>query len=162
MKKIIITEYQRQEFSFLCEREYWGSIGAGILPFAKNTTRFLVALRSQDVMEGGTWGIWGGKMDLENGEILPKDAALREFKEETDFNGHIKTIAAYIYNTPDGDFKYYNFIGVLDHEFKPRLNWESDDYKWLTYEELEKLPNKHFGLLALLKKSKHIFEMLVN
>ncbi len=54
----------------------------------------------------------------------------------------------------DGSFRYYNFIGIIDKEFNPKLNWETKSFEWLTIEELYNLKNKHFGLIALLKNNK--------
>lgn len=129
--------------------EYWGKAGAGVLPIAKDTGRVLVPLRSRYVNEPNTFGVWGGAVDP--GES-PKAAAKREFAEETGYRGTMKMVPAYTFK--DGDFSYHNFIGLLDSEFEPRLDWENDDYKWLTFDELLKLRPKHFGLEGLIKNSK--------
>lgn len=137
---------------------FWGSMGAGVLPICTTTGRILVAHRSGYVQEPYTWGVWGGKID--EGEGSPKQAALREFNEETQHTGSIKMIDAYIFQK--GNFKYYNFIGLLDKEFQPTLNWESSDYKWLTYDELIELGSKHFGLHALLENSGDLIQKYSN
>ena len=142
-------------YKILREHSYWGNLGAGILPICGSTGRILIALRSEDVMEPGTYGIWGGKIDLDDefdeGDEFDNDiesAALREFNEETGYTNHIDLHQAYIYK--DGKFEYHNFIGILSNEFEPILNWESESYSWLTLDELLRLEPKHFGLAKLL------------
>lgn len=129
---------------------FWGNIGAGILCISKSTNRILVALRSKYVNEPLTYGVIGGKIDEEDGETI-QQAALREFEEETGFNNHINLIPSHIFETPNGSFKYYNFIGLIQQEFQPELCWETESYKWVTFEELLSLQDKHFGLETLLK-----------
>lgn len=51
-------------------------------------------------------------------------------------------------------FEYHNFIGIIQDEFKPKLNWESDGYKWVTFDQLLKIKDKHPGLELLLKDKK--------
>lgn len=129
----------------------WGKVGAGILPYCKKTKRFLISLRSPYVLEPGTWGLWGGKLDdVDTNNII--FTAKREFKEETGYNGKIDVIPSYIYK--ETDFIYYNFIGIVKNEFKPHLNWESQNYKWVTLEELLEIEPKHFGLEKLINNEK--------
>ena len=131
--------------------KFWGNVGAGVLPIAKNTGRILVNHRSSGVNEPNTWGVWGGA--LKNQES-PRQGARTEFEEETEYIGHIDLIPSYIFKKERGGivvFEYHNFIGLVDGEFEPSLDWESQGYRWLTYSELLELPNKHFGLQALLQ-----------
>ena len=111
----------------------------------------------------------GGKIDLGEDDEFERTlsvdasveaAAKREFIEETEYNGDIKLIPAYVYR--DGSFAYHNFFGLVDYEFEPELNWETQSYKWMTYEELKALPKKHFGLVALLKNSSKELEALLS
>lgn len=135
---------------------YWGTAGAGIIPVAKSTGRFLVAMRSQDVMEPRTYGTIGGKLDedWETGDLEdPMDAALREFEEETceGESALVDIIPLYVFDDTNADFQYYNFLGVLDDEFEACINWETDWWEWLTLDELLAIEPKHFGLRALLR-----------
>jgi 8-oxo-dGTP pyrophosphatase MutT (NUDIX family) len=150
------------------ETEYWGKKGAGILPICKETKTLLVPFRSSNVLEPHTWGVWGGKIDLGEEDEYERtlsidasveEAAKREFVEESEYDGEIKLIPAYVYR--DGSFAYHNFFGLVDYEFEPVLNWETEDYRWMTYEELLALPRKHFGLVALLKNSSKELEALL-
>ena len=133
--------------------KFWGNKGAGVLPFSKSTKRFLINLRSDYVNEPNEWGLWGGKID-EDENI--KSAVIRELEEESGYNGKIDLIDAYIFKNPNGSFKYYNFIGVIDSEFEPILDWESADYEWVTLDELINKENKHFGLINLLEDEKSL------
>lgn len=139
---------------------YWGSAGAGVLPVSMETKRLLIPLRSSEVLEPNTWGVWGGKIDMgeldqfeetESLDLSIEHAAEREFIEETKYNGSIELIPAYVYR--DGGFTYYNFFGIIESEFDPILNWETEDYKWVTLDELRNIKTKHFGLEALLKNN---------
>jgi len=124
---------------------WWGNLGAGCLIFCKSSKRFLIGHRSKYVNEANCWSNFGGKIDS-NENI--EDAVKREFAEETKYNNTIELIPAYVFKTRG--FKYYNFLGIIENEFKPILDWENDDYKWLNYIELVKIEPKHFGLKNLL------------
>jgi 8-oxo-dGTP pyrophosphatase MutT (NUDIX family) len=139
---------------------YWGTIGAGIVPFCVNTKRFLIGLRSGYVMEPHTYGGFGGKLDIDEGvDETIEIAAKRELSEETGYYEEIELLKGYIFK--DNNFEYHNFIGIVDEEFKPRLNWENDKAIWITYQELLELDRKHFGLERFLKESKDLFESLL-
>jgi 8-oxo-dGTP pyrophosphatase MutT (NUDIX family) len=132
---------------------FWGNVGGGVLPICTETKRILLAYRSADVNEPHTYNLWGGKIDEEYGQTEDDimDVVKREFTEESGYDGNIKLIPAYIFETPSKSFKYFNFIGLLDEEFEPELNWETESYKWVTFDELISIKPKHFGLVGLLK-----------
>lgn len=134
---------------FLFERKYCGKQGAGAIIKSSKTGRYLLALRSDEVMEPNTWGIWGGKIDSDE---VPVEAVLREIDEEL---GNITIInkpkLLYTYHDKENDFKYYNFLIIVKDEFKPDLNWEHNDAEWFS---LDKFPKKlHFGLKELIKQN---------
>lgn len=122
---------------------FFGNKGAGVLVYCKNTNRFLLGLRSRLVNEPGTWGTFGGKIDNDSN---PKEAALRELKEETNYSGPINLIHFDTFES--GSFKFFNFLGVVDEEFSPRLDWENEDAKWFSPDEFPR--NLHFGLRRLI------------
>lgn len=95
---------------------FWGDIGAGILPICTTTKRILINHRSEDMNEPNTWGVWGGALD---GGYSPEEGALKEFKEECGYDGDIKLIPAYIFQTKTKNFTYYNFLGLVETEFIP-------------------------------------------
>jgi len=129
---------------------FWGNAGAGVLPIARSTGRILAGLRSAHVNEPRTWGIFGGAID--SGEN-PRTAAKREMREELGYHGNVMLLPAYVFTSPGGGFRYSNFIGVVDEEFDPKLDWETERVEWMSLSKFLKLQPKHFGLEALLKHS---------
>jgi 8-oxo-dGTP pyrophosphatase MutT (NUDIX family) len=143
---------------------FWGDLAAGVIPIAQDTKRILLNLRSKFVNEPLTFGIWGGKLD--SGERDLKEAAIREFREETHYKGPIRLIKAHLFKTPNNSFQYQNFIGIVNKEFTPHLDWESEGFEWVSYQQLlemlEENPHKiHFGLKTLLKESKEDVEKII-
>lgn len=140
---------------------FWGTVGAGILPICKETKRILIAYRSSYVNEPHTYGIWGGKLDDQETND-PKEGARVEFTEESGYNGNVELIDAFIFNKKNSEgnvvFTYHNYIGIIDEEFEPTLDWETESSKWVTLDELLSIPNKHFGLEALLNNSLDIIK----
>lgn len=136
---------------------FWGQAGAGVLFQARETGRILFAHRSDAVEEPNTWGTWGGAID--RGED-PKVAAAREAHEET---GHAadprNIIPMYIFKHPSG-FQYFNFLVLVDAEFQPRLNWESQGAEWFDYREWPK--PLHPGTANLLNDQKSLSIMGMN
>lgn len=123
---------------------FWGKAGAGCIAIARSTGRVLIAHRSAEVEQPGTWGTWGGAIDSRED---PKAAALRELQEETGFNGKVLGIKPLFVFKKDS-FVYSNFLILVDDEFEPTLNWESQDAEWC---EIGQWPSPlHFGLKALL------------
>ena len=97
--------------------EYAGGIGAGIVPFCVGTGRFLVGMRSGSCYDSYTWGGFGGTIDVGD-DLTIKGAAIRELGEETGYTGDIDLVSGYIFRDGGIDFTYYNFIGIVDDEFK--------------------------------------------
>ena len=92
-------------------------------------------------------GFWG-KRDA--GES-PKDAVLREASEESGYDGDITLKPLYVFKHPSG-FQYHNFLAIISKEFKPKLDWETQGFKWCM---LDKLPKPlHPGLKQLLDDTK--------
>ena len=56
-------------------------------------------------------------------------------------------IPLYVFKHESG-FKYYNYLAIVEHEFTPRLNWETESFGWFN---LNDLPSPlHFGLSSVL------------
>lgn len=142
-------EYAQYDNKF--NSTFWGNMAAGCLPFAITTKRFLLCFRSKYVNEPHTYGLWGGKVDNDDNII---STIKKELYEESGFNSNINLIPIFVYENAEKTFKYHNFIGIIKNEFTPILNWESDDYKWVTYNELLDITHKHPGLDLLLKDKK--------
>lgn len=126
---------------------FWGKRGAGCIILALDTGKICLPLRSQYVEQPNTWGTWGGAID--QGES-PEVAAMREVREEAGYTGPIKLIPLYVFEHSSG-FKYYNFLALVEEEFKPKLDWETQNYGWFEYGNWPK--PLHNGLKLLLNDS---------
>jgi len=131
---------------------FWGAQGAGSLIMARNTQRFLIAHRSRAVEQPGTWGTWGGAID--KGED-PETAARREVIEEAGHAGHLVMLPLYVF--VKGTFRYSNFLAIVDDEFKPELNWETQGFRWCQWGQWPK--PLHFGLAAVFNDSASVATM---
>jgi len=130
----------------LGETGYWGRAGSGLIILARDTGRLLLPFRSQEVLEPGTWGTWGGAIDPGQ---EPLESALREAAAET---GHpvsgTDAMLLLVYRDDEAGFSYHTFLVTEDREFEPSLNWESDDAAWFGHGDW---PSPlHPGLAALL------------
>jgi 8-oxo-dGTP pyrophosphatase MutT (NUDIX family) len=129
--------------------------GSGCIILAKNTKKILLPHRSKQVGQPNTWGTWGG---FSSPDEIPQETAKRELREESGYNGNIELIKLSTMNW--FVFKYHNFLGIIDEEFTPCLNWETQDYKWV---EFGNWPSPiHFGLQWLLENDSKIIEKLVH
>lgn len=131
-------------------KAYWGNIGAGCLPFCTATKKFLGAFRSVDVLEPHCWGTWGGKID--DDEAI-ETTVTREFEEETQYTGVLDLIPLLVNEKKfknGSTFTYHNFLALVPVEFTPTLDWETEAFGWLTWEELQAVEPKHSGLRELL------------
>ena len=141
----------------LFENKTEKKIGAGILFFAKDTKRFLILLRNPKVHKGNTWSTVGGK--VEPGESA-EEGAVRETREEIEFDDEVTLKPLYTFKKINVIFKYYTYLAKLDHEFKPKLNWENVDYKWVTLPELLEIEVKHPGLRELVARKHKLLRFL--
>lgn len=125
---------------------FWGKTGAGCLMMAETTKRILVPLRGPDVLQPGTWGTWGGAVDINEG---PLQAVIREVKEEGGVDVSLHDIHLLsIYQGPHG-FRYYNYLVTVPDEFEPHLDHETTEARWCTFPDFP--TPLHFGLEALLR-----------
>jgi 8-oxo-dGTP pyrophosphatase MutT (NUDIX family) len=137
-------ERDKPHFDALAKTGFFGRAGAGCLFMARDTGRFLLAHRSAHVEQPGTFGSWGGAID--EGEN-PVEAVKREAREEAGYEGEIHIEPMFVF--AKDAFRYYNFLVIVDTEFKPVLDWETDGFKWC---EFGVWPSPlHFGLLSLFK-----------
>lgn len=140
-----IIQQDTVHYKALEKTGFWGKQGSGCLVKAQSTGRVLLALRSDLVQEPNTWGMFGGAIDSKEN---PKRAMMRELREEigNDFDT-VNVLPLMVYRKDT--FKYYNFLVVVETEFEPELNWETDDTRWFT---IGKWPKPlHFGVSALFK-----------
>ena len=103
---------------------------AGAVLYSKKTKRYLLVRRSDSVSMPFTWATVGGEIDP--GET-PEEAVIRELEEEVGYFGRVRLEEVTKF---EGGYIYYNFVGYIDEEFEPRLNWENDDFGWYTREQI--------------------------
>ena len=155
---------------------YWGDAGSGVLPLCRTTGRFMANHRGAMVNEGGTWGIFGGGIFLRQYQgiectdqleqtKIPEEHAKEELREESGYKGPIEMHLVYTYRDnsmgPRGlpcAFYYWNYVGIVPQEFgvNPEADsaWEEGGQSgWKTFEELEAVEPKHFGLKFLLENA---------
>jgi 8-oxo-dGTP pyrophosphatase MutT (NUDIX family) len=123
------------EISFDAQgRPRWGSRAAGIL-FRRKDGRFLLVLRSAEVLDPGVWGIPGGR--VEPGEDVKKGARL-ETEEELGKLPPFKIAEKDVYRS--GDFEFTTFLGEMKEgdaaRWVPELNWEHDEWGWFPADRL--------------------------
>lgn len=144
-----LFESDAEHFKTLADTGFWGRQGAGCLVMAADTGRILISHRSAYVQEPDTWGTIGGAIDSQEN---PAEAARREVAEEMGYTGKILHMVPMLkfQAKKNGEvvFIYHNFLAVIEHEFRPRLDWESQDAQWFKFGEW---PSPlHPGLKSLL------------
>ncbi len=105
------------------------SLPAAIVVVVDALERVLLLLRPTWISWGaGQWGLPGGQ--LEAGE-LPEDAAIRETEEETQLK--VRDLKQVKIPLDTGLTMFYtrDYTGVV------KIDWEHDDYVWLTRGEIE-------------------------
>ncbi|MDP2206058.1 MAG: NUDIX hydrolase [Alphaproteobacteria bacterium] len=137
-------------------KDLFGREGAGVLILARDTGRILAVKRSDNVQQSRTWGIPGGK--IEGGE-KPEQAAAREVSEEVGYKGKdFDLLPLTQFKTVDGHFRFNNFLAIVDEEFTPTLDHETEAFKWVN--GLDDWPdNPHFGI-QFLGEDQHSLEAI--
>jgi len=153
-KNNVDIENDQRHAEALARTGFWGVMAAGLLFLAKDTGRLGIAERSELVLEPLTYGTMGG---AGNPGESPEEVAIREGgREETGYYGSIEMLPLAVFESQNG-FKYFNFLGIVEKEFNPTLNWENRSFVWI--DSLDSLPAPlHPGMSYLLDKSKHIIE----
>lgn len=141
------TDDEEDHLDALKKTGFWGRRAAGCILLATDTGRIGISHRSAHVESPNTWGTVGGAID--QGED-PKKACRREISEELGFHGDVKLIPLYVFAHESG-FRYYNFLAVVDHEFTPKTDWETQGFGWFEYGKWPK--PLHPGLVGLLQDS---------
>lgn len=101
---------------------------AGVMPLAVSSGRVLLGLRPEGVYSSiGGYVCWGENL---------ADAAIREFVEETLYDGPLLILKGYMYQSPVKDFEYMNFLGICPQEFNPMLDEENIEAEWFSLSQL--------------------------
>lgn len=103
------------------------------------TGQVLLAQRSLATRNAGRWNFFGGGVDA--GEH-PKDTALRELAEEAGIRVR-RSALAYLGECLTGDKRNLLFAIASKAEFQPRLNHESQDWRWVPMAGLAGMPMLH-------------------
>jgi 8-oxo-dGTP pyrophosphatase MutT (NUDIX family) len=123
--------------------------GAGFLLICPSTKRILLALRNEGEP---TWANFGGSVEKFE---APLQCAKRELVEEAGFlegqHYHLTSkrpidISKYI------NFVYRCYLGIVEHEMDPVLNYEHTTFQWFSLDEIPS--NRHFGLKRILSNTK--------
>lgn len=91
----------------------------------------MMQLRSPIERHSGCWGIWGGRLEYNEGDL---EGLKRELCEELGFPGVPATIAmshVYTFVTRDKRFRHVSYLILCEDEFVPRLDEESSGYCWV-------------------------------
>ena len=127
--------------------------GAGILFVCPSTKKVLLLLRAEGGEDANVWCSLGGKGEL--GET-PMETAVREVWEEGQIGPKqyklVEEPLRINQNTPT--FKFITYLGLVDQEFSPVINYEHTDAKWFSFDEIWQIP-LHYGIKAIFTDEKN-------
>lgn len=109
------------------------NIAAGFLAYHPKSKRVLLGLRS----DTNSWANFGGGFEPEKDKTV-KDAAIREFFEETGCVSGYKISVKPLEIHKDNFIRYYTYLAIFDKMFEPSLNNEHRNYGWF---KLDNLPS---------------------
>ena len=100
----------------------------GILFYSLETQRYLYLLRN-DPRHPGSWGLPGGKMDVDETLIQTIN---RECQEEMgSMPDYVRLAPLEKFTSADGKFVYHTFFCSVEKEFIPALNDEHVGWAWI-------------------------------
>jgi len=113
----------------------------------------LLLKRSNKVSRPHGWDFPGGGVD--KGES-PKNAAIRETREETTLNvNHLRLMSTYLAKTDNEDDLIIGYVAYVNNGTVELVGWEHDDFRWVTLDELEdlELPKEHVSVVDAYKRT---------
>lgn len=100
----------------------------GVWFYSVSTRRYLYLMRS-DPKHPGSWGLPGGRVELDETLL---EAIDRECTEELGFvPKYTRMMPLEKFTTADLGFEYHTFFCLVDSEFCPQLNHEHLGYSWI-------------------------------
>lgn len=110
--------------------------GATAVTFSSKKDKFLIVKRSESKKSHpGMWEFPGGKV---NPEEKPREAVIRELREETKLHGQvIRTGEKGAVRYQEGSYMIHPFLIMVDSG-KVRLSKEHSEYEWIDIEDIEK------------------------
>jgi 8-oxo-dGTP pyrophosphatase MutT (NUDIX family) len=126
--------------------------------FLEHQGKFVILYRHSHKPDGDTWGLPGGK--VEQGES-DEAAILRELAEETGYkasDSELEHIGDFDFVSPRGTpYTYVTFRVALGREHSVQLERSAHaEYRWVTAEECDALPNLITDFDTLLRLTGHI------
>ena len=121
----------------------WGRQGSGFLFL--HDKKMLLLRRSADVLEPGTWSVPGGAIPERCDRrgvrtcLHPRHSAKREVREEMGFLPRHQVVGRCVQTDSRSGFTYTTYIARIEEKVTPRLNWESDDWRWVAEREARKM-----------------------
>lgn len=108
--------------------------GVGSIVFSKLTNRFLFALRAISAGKPHEWNFWGGIVGQSE---QPSDGIVRLTKRQSGYRSYFTdTIQLHTFENPASNFRYYNYVLVVDDEFIPTFDTRFiDNFIWVDYGE---------------------------
>lgn len=102
----------------------------GAIFMSISTGKVMLNLRSEGVTYSNYWGFVGGKVEINE---TPIEALHREIQEEMGLHvpEMLDIIPFDVFTTKNGRFKYYSFLVLVQDEFVPELNDESNGFAWV-------------------------------
>ena len=119
---------------------------AGALFVSRKTKRLMLQLRSEKTSASGQWAFVGGMVRPD--ETIVKGLTREMVEEIGEVPQVIKSFPLDVYHSGDGKFNYYSVLIIVEDEFIPELNDESNGYCWVKIGQWPK--PLHQGAYALL------------
>ena len=108
---------------------------SGCIFLSTTTGRVMMQLRSEKVTHSKKCGFFGGKSEDQE---RPSETLYREIEEEVGKVDIAKVIPVSKFTSKNGKFIYNSFVVLVNEEFIPKLNSESNGYCWVAIEKWPK------------------------